>query len=378
MTAQAISGARILTDGQWCDNHAIIIDAGRIVSIVPADSLDAALPIEHLDGGHLLPGFIDTQVNGGGGVLFNDQPTIEGIANMAAAHHRFGTTALLPTLISDDLDVIARAIAAVDEAIAAGVPGIIGIHVEGPFLNPAKHGIHNAAKFRTLDDHAIALLSSLKHGKTLVTLAPECAAPGVIAALTQAGVIVAAGHSLASFADMERAVAEGLSGVTHLYNAMTQLGSREPGLVGAAIDLGLTSGLIVDGHHVHPAALRAAFRAKGAGELMLVTDAMPNLGLTVDGFALGDVWITIEDGVLRGPDGTLAGSALDMAQAVRNAVNMMHVDIATASQMASGTPAAFLGLIDNYGVLAPGKRADFVYLDDAMMPQGTWIGGERR
>jgi N-acetylglucosamine-6-phosphate deacetylase len=377
MTARAISGARILTDGQWRDHHAIIVDAGQIVSIVPADSLDAAMPIEQLVGGVLLPGFIDTQVNGGGGVLFNDHPTRDGIATIAAAHRRFGTTASLPTLISDDLDVIARAIAAVDEAIVAGVPGIIGIHIEGPFLNPAKHGIHNAAKFRTLDEDAIALLSSLQHGKTLVTLAPECAQPGVIAALTGRGVIVAAGHSLASFADMERAVAEGLSGATHLYNAMTQLGSREPGLVGAAIDLGLTSGIIVDGHHVHPATLRAAFRAKGAAELMLVTDAMPNLGLSVDGFALGDIWITVEDGVLRGPDGTLAGSALDMTQAVRNAVSMMHVEIATASQMASGTPAAFLGLTDNYGALAPGKRADFVHLDDAMMPQGTWIAGEQ-
>jgi N-acetylglucosamine-6-phosphate deacetylase len=378
MTAQAISGARILAKDQWLDHHAVLVEHGRITSIVPADSVDATTPVEQLDGGMLLPGFIDTQVNGGGGVLFNDHPTIEGIASMAAAHRRFGTTAMLPTLISDDLDVIARAIAAVDEAISSGVLGIIGIHIEGPFLNPAKHGIHNAAKFRTLDDEAIALLCSLKHGKTLVTLAPECAAPGVIAALTGRGVIVAAGHSLASYADMERAVGEGLSGVTHLYNAMTQLGSREPGLVGAAIDLGLASGLIVDGHHVHPAALRAAFRAKGAAELMLVTDAMPNLGLSVDGFALGDIWITVEDGVLRGPDGTLAGSALDMAQALRNAVNMMHVEIASASQMASGTPAAFLGLTDNYGALAPGKPADFVHLDNAMMPQGTWIGGERR
>jgi N-acetylglucosamine-6-phosphate deacetylase len=377
MTAQAISGARILANGQWLDHHAVLIERGRITSIVPADSVDATTPVEPLDGGMLLPGFIDTQVNGGGGVLFNDHPTIEGIASIAAAHRRFGTTALLPTLISDDLDVIARAIAAVDEAIASEVPGVIGIHIEGPFLNPAKHGIHNADKFRTLDDDAIELLCSLQHGKTLVTLAPECAAPGVITALAKRGVIVAAGHSLASYTDMERAVAEGLSGVTHLYNAMTQLGSREPGLVGAAIDLGLTSGLIVDGHHVHPAALRAVFRAMGAGELMLVTDAMPNLGLSVDGFALGDIWIRVEDGALRGPDGTLAGSALDMAQAVRNAVNMMHIEIATASQMASDTPAAFLGLTSDYGALEPGKRADFVHLDDAMMPQGTWIAGEQ-
>ncbi len=358
------------------DNHALIVDNGNIVSIVAADSLAEALPVEQIEGGFLLPGFIDTQVNGGGGVLFNDCPTVDGIAAIAAAHRAFGTTAMMPTLISDDLDVIAHAIEAVDAAICQGIPGIIGIHIEGPFLNPIKHGIHNASKFRILDDDAIALLSSLRHGKTLVTLAPECAAPGTIAALAERGVVVAAGHSMAGYADMERAVAEGLSGVTHLYNAMTPLGSREPGLVGAAIDLGLISGLIVDGHHVHPAALRAAFRAKGKSELMLVTDAMPNVGAMAEGFALGDTWITVVGGALRGPDGTLAGSALDMATALRNAVNMMQIDIASASIMASSTPAAFLGLSNNYGVLAEGKRADIVHLDARMMPQATWIAGQ--
>lgn len=377
MTRKAIAGARILAGRQWFDDHALLVADGTISAVRPVDALDGDAEVEWLDGGVLLPGFIDTQVNGGGGVLFNDRPDVDGIAAIAQVHRRFGTTALLPTLISDEPAVIARAIAAVDEAILAGVPGVVGIHIEGPFLNAHKRGIHEARRIRPLDAAAVELIASLRHGVTLVTLAPECAAPGLIAELTRRGIIVAAGHSLATYDDMVRAAGEGLRGVTHLFNAMSQLGSREPGLVGAAMDLRLTSGLIVDGHHVHPATLRAAYRAMGADALMLVTDAMSTVGHAADGFRLGETWIRAEDAALRGPDGTLAGSTLDMAQALRNAVTMMDLDLATASRMASGTPAALLGLTDRIGTIAPGRRADLVHLDDALMPLATWIGGQR-
>jgi N-acetylglucosamine-6-phosphate deacetylase len=377
MTRTAITGAQILSGGRWLEDHALLVEDERISAICSIATLSTDVEIETLNGGWLLPGFIDTQVNGGGGVLFNDQPTVEGIAAIAQAHRTFGTTALLPTLISDDPDVIARAIAATDEAIACGVPGVVGIHIEGPFLNPLKHGIHDAAKIRTLDDRAITLLSSLDRGRTLVTLAPECAPPGAIAELTARGVVVAAGHSLATYHDMVRAVAEGLTGVTHLYNAMTQLGSREPGLVGAAMDLGLTSGLIVDGHHVHPAALRTALKALGKKRVMLVTDAMPTVGTGLDGFSLGSQQIDRQDGALRGADGTLAGSDLDMNQAFRNALSMMQIDMITASQMASTTPAEFLGLSSSHGTIDVGMRADLVLLDSALHATATWIAGAR-
>jgi N-acetylglucosamine-6-phosphate deacetylase len=373
---KAISGAKVLADGVWLDDHAVMIEGGVIAAIVAIADVPNDCDIETLAGGWLVPGFIDTQVNGGGGVLFNDVPTVEGIAAIAAAHRRFGTTAMLPTLISDDLDVTAAAIQAVDDAMAAGVPGIIGIHIEGPFLNTGKHGIHDARKFRTLDDEAIALLSSLKHGKTLVTLAPELAPPGAIAKLVANGVIVAAGHSLATYDDMTRAMAEGLSGVTHLFNAMSPLESRAPGIVGAAFDSSLICGIIVDGHHVHPASLRAAFRAKSSGELMLVTDAMPTVGSSATSFRIGQTDIALENGQLTAADGTLAGSDLDMASAVRNAVAMMHIDLPASSLMASATPAAFLGLA-NHGRIAAGYAADMVHLDAALTARVTWIAGSR-
>jgi N-acetylglucosamine-6-phosphate deacetylase len=378
MTSHAISGAPILAGGQWHADHALVIGTdGLIADCVRSDDLPAGLPVERVTGGVLLPGFVDTQVNGGGGVLLNDAPTVDGVATIAAAHRQFGTTALLPTLISDDFVVIERAIAAVDRAIAEGVAGVIGIHIEGPFLNADKRGIHDASKFKPLDRAAVAMLSALRGGKTLVTLAPEQAGEGAIAALVAAGVIVSAGHSLASYDAMAAAAAEGLSGVTHLFNAMTQMEGRAPGVVGAAIDLRLISGMIIDGHHVHPASLRAAFRAKGAGELMLVTDAMPTVGSDADGFVLGGRAIAARDGALRAADGTLAGSTLDMAAAVRHAMAMLHIDLATASRMASGTPAAFLGLSASHGDLLPGMRADIVHLDADHQPLATWIAGVR-
>jgi N-acetylglucosamine-6-phosphate deacetylase len=377
MTVTAITGARVLTDDGWQDDHAVMIADGVIRAVVPDNAIPADAKLLRLDGGMLVPGFIDTQVNGGGGVLFNDQPTVAGITAIAAVHRRFGTTAMLPTLISDDLHVVAAAIAAVDVAIADSVPGIIGIHIEGPYLNPDKRGIHDAAKFRTLDDEAIALLSSLKHGKTLVTLAPELAPPGAIAALVARGVIVAAGHSLADYETMQRAIDEGLRGVTHLFNAMSQFEGRAPGVVGAAFDSDLYCGVIVDGHHVHPASLRAAYRAKGADRLMLVTDAMPTVGTTARSFEIGDTEVLVQDGALRSADGTLAGSNLDMATAVRNSVAMVKLDPITACQMASRTPAEFLGIADTHGRMASGYRADLVHLDNTCHVQATWIGGAR-
>lgn len=375
MTVTAFTGARILTPEGWRDDHAVLVDGGTIQGVIAASHVGPGAVRHHLDGGFLVPGFVDVQVNGGGGVLLNDRPDVEGVRVIAAAHRSFGTTALLPTLISDDLDTVARAIVAVEAAIEQGVPGVVGIHIEGPFLNGGKPGIHDAGKFRRLDAEAVALLASLRGGVTLVTLAPELAEPEVIRALTRRGVVVSAGHTLATYEQMRTAADAGLTGVTHLFNAMTQFDSRAPGVVGAGLDLGLTSGLIVDGHHVHPAALRVALAAAGPGRLMLVTDAMPTVGSADKRFMLGGRLIVAEDGACRAEDGTLAGSDLDMAQAVRNAVRLVGVDLATASVMASTTPARFLRLGDRLGSIAPGLRADLVHLDTALGVAGVWTAG---
>lgn len=375
MIVHAIAASRVWAAGRWLDDHAVVVSNGTIAAIVPIDRLPSNASVEICDGGTLLPGFIDTQVNGGGGVLFNDQPTIDGVRAIAEAHRRYGTTALLPTLISDEFTTIRRAIAAVDEAIEQSVAGIVGIHIEGPFLNHGKSGIHDAGTFRTLDEQSVEMLVSLKNGRTLVTLAPEVAPTGMIRLLVDRGVIVAAGHTLATYEQMQSAIEEGLTGVTHLFNAMSQLESRAPGVVGAALDGPLTCGLILDGHHVHPASARAAYRAKGPDELMLVTDAMSTVGGGASQFELGGQTIFAVDGALRSASGTLAGSTLDMASAVRNCMAMMRVDLAVASQLASATPARFIGLGERYGIIAEGYRADLVVLDREWNVSRTWIGG---
>jgi N-acetylglucosamine-6-phosphate deacetylase len=377
-TATALTGSRILAGRDWLSDHALVLDGGRIAAITPLTSVPSTMAHVSLEGGSLVAGFVDLQVNGGGGALLNDHPTVETIATMAAAHQRFGTTAMLPTLISADLAVVAQAIAAVDAAIAAGVPGIAGIHIEGPFLNRDKAGIHDHSKFRTIDADAIKLLSSLRNGRTLVTLAPETCPPGTISALVGRGVIVSAGHSLASYDQMQAAMAEGLSGVTHLYNAMSQMESRAPGTVGAALlDDRCVCGLIVDGRHVHPAAMRIAYAMKGYAGIALVTDAMSTLGSDQLNFSFNGQIIHADGGSCIAADGTLAGSNLDMATAVRNAIAMIGVDMRDALTMASATPATLIGLDAETGRIAPSLRADIVHLDDALEVRSTWIGGKR-
>jgi N-acetylglucosamine-6-phosphate deacetylase len=370
----ALVNARVLLPQGLREGLAVTMADGRIRSV--SSEPPAGATIVDCGGAMLLPGFIDTQVNGGGGVLFNDAPTVETIGTIARAHRRFGTTGLLPTLISDDLDVVAAAIRAVDDAIEAGVPGVLGIHIEGPFLSFARRGIHDAARLRRIDKDAIALLGSARHGKTLVTLAPECVSPGDISALVAAGVIVAAGHSEADYDVVRRAIGEGVSGFTHLFNAMSPLVNRAPGMTGAALeDDRTTAGLIVDGHHVHPAVIRIALKAKGHERLMLVTDAMALTGTDGDHFLLQGREIRRDGDRLVDAVGTLAGSTLTMAAAVSNMIAQTGIDLRRAVAMASSTPATFLGLADRTGAIAPGLAADLILVDDGWQVRRSWIAG---
>ena len=371
----ALCPSRLLAPDGFESGLCLLIEGGRIVDLLPLESCPAGASREFLDG-DLVPGFIDLQVNGGGGVLFNDEPTVEGMEAIGRAHGAFGTTGFLPTLISDDLEVIDRGMRAVEAAIEKGVPGVLGIHIEGPFINREKRGIHDERKIRRIDDSAIRLLTSLAKGVTLVTIAPELAPAGSIEALAEAGVIVAAGHTAASYEDMHDALGRGVTGFTHLFNAMTQLSGRSPGAVGAALESDSAwCGIIADGFHVHPASLRVALAAKGPDKLVLVTDAMPTVGSDRTTFALGGRSIRLEDGRLTAEDGTLAGSNLDMAAAVANATRLMGVDLAAAVRMGSINPARAIGIEGTTGALCPGLRADLALLDQDGHVTRTWISG---
>jgi N-acetylglucosamine-6-phosphate deacetylase len=374
----ALVNGRMLGDSGVLHERAVLLDGDRIVDVVAADDPRCECASRHDLGGHLLlPGFLDTQVNGGGGVLFNDEPSVNAIRAIGDAHRRFGTTGFLPTLISDDLEVVARAIEAVRSAIEGGVSGVLGIHIEGPYLNVVRKGVHNSKKLRGLDEGAIDLLTSLRGGKTLVTLAPEMTTPGIISKLASAGVIVSAGHTNATYGEIRTALKHGLTGFTHLFNAMSQLTGRAPGVVGAALDdQGSWCGIIVDGRHVDPTVLRIALRCKRRDRFMLVTDAMPSVGATEKSFSLQGRMISVADGVLVDEDGTLAGSACDMASMVRNAVQLLGVELAEAARMASRYPAEFLGLGGELGRIAPGYRANLVLVDDGLDVKQTWIDGQ--
>lgn len=373
----ALVNGRVLLPHGPAEGVCVVLEGGMIAAVATAPPGDAR--IADLAGRMLLPGFIDVQVNGGGGVLFNDSPDVATIAAIGAAHRRFGTTGFLPTLISDDPDKLAAAIAAVDAAIEAGVPGVLGIHLEGPFLNPARRGIHRADKLRALGESDIARITSARGGRTVVTLAPEMTSPRQIARLAEAGVIVAAGHSAADYDTARAAIAAGVRGATHLFNAMTPLETRAPGLVGAVLeDDALFAGVIADGHHVHPAALKIALKAKGAERLMLVTDAMSSAGHDGFEFALQGRTIRRDGDRLTDSHGVLAGSTLTMAAAFANIMRFTGASPAQAAQMASATPAAFLGLEHRMGRIAPGMQADLVVLDEGGAVTASWIAGQEQ
>jgi N-acetylglucosamine-6-phosphate deacetylase len=359
-------------------NAAVLIEGTRIKAVLPRNELEASTPVRTMPASAwLAPGFIDVQVNGGADVLFNDLPTPEGIRAIARAHCRFGTTALLPTLISDTTEKMQAALAAVEQLVEAE-PSILGIHLEGPFLSPEKPGVHALRHIRRPGSKDAEMLVAPRRGVTVVTLAPEEVPSGFIRRLASAGVRVCLGHSVATYAQTRAAMAEGLTGFTHLFNAMRPLAAREGGPIVAALESSDSwFGMIVDGVHVEPAVLRLALR--GLARPILVTDAMPPVGGTRSSFALYGEEIAIHDGRCARQDGTLAGAVLDMASAVRNCVTLLGVPLETALRFASAHPASFLGVDGWLGRLAPGYRANIVALEPGSVTiLATCTAGEFR
>ncbi|WP_339865687.1 N-acetylglucosamine-6-phosphate deacetylase [Paremcibacter congregatus] len=328
--------------------------------------------------GMLAPGFVDVQVNGGGGYLFNNAPDLETLKAMGAAHAAFGTTGFMPTLVTDDIAVMQQAADAVAVALAQNLPGVLGVHFEGPHLAGARKGIHPENHIRELSEQELIVYARNDLGDKMITLAPETVAPDVIAVLVGLGVKVCLGHSNADYETTQAALAAGATGFTHLFNAMSRLNSRDPGMVGAALlDPDSWCGIILDGHHVHAGTARLAHHAKPRGKMMLVTDSMSLIGTQEESFPFFGELIFRDGDRLANGDGVLAGSHLDMATAVRNAVTYLGIEYEEALRMASLYPAEFLGQDQTRGRLTVGGAADFILLKDDRTVQGTWIGGKK-
>ena len=355
-------------------NQLIKVKDGKIDAIEPSKHQDDAIPLTGL----VVPGFIDVQVNGGGGVLFNNQPSLETLITMSRAHQQFGSTAILPTLITDDLETMQKAADAMAQAIAQEVPGIIGIHFEGPHLSQPKKGIHPQQHIRQISSEEMALFTRQDIGLVCVTLAPENVPTEIIKELVSANVKVCLGHSNASAQQTQAALKAGATGFTHLFNAMSPLQGREAGVVGAAL-LDSTSycGLIVDHEHVENISCQLAIKCKTAKHIMLVTDAMSHVGSDQAVLEFAGMQINRQGNKLTIEDGRLAGSALDMATALRNCIQDLNCTVEDALVMASTTPATFLELDNQKGYLSAGYDADWVVLNDKYNVNATYIAGEQ-
>jgi N-acetylglucosamine-6-phosphate deacetylase len=368
------------------DGHAVVVEDGRITAVVPASSVPAGAQEQRLpEDALLVPGFLDAQVNGAGGVLFNETPTVEAALAIAAAARRSGTTGLLPTFITDDQTQMRHACEAVLEALSRPASGVLGVHLEGPFISGERPGVHDPRFIRAPDAKDVEYLSALperlasKKGRLLLTLAPEQVEDSFIARLTSAGAVLSAGHTAASYERTREALAAGLRGFTHMFNAMPAAQNRQPGVgVAALMSTESWCGVIVDGIHVHPAMLKMLLKIKPRGKVFLVTDAMPPVGTNATSFTLYGHTILRRDGRLVTENGTLAGADIDMAAAVRNCVHLLELPLEESLRMASLYPASFLGLDDQLGRVAPGYRADLTLLRPDLSVLATWVGGQEQ
>ena len=374
---QALLGSQIFCGKRFYDDHALLVEGKSIVDIVDKNNTPDNFNKIELDQGILAPGFIDLQVNGGGGVLFNNSPNKESLNTIIKAHQFFGTTSVMPTVISDSLEVLEQCIKTVTEEIKNN-SSLLGIHIEGPFFNTKYRGVHQKQYISAINSDYLNLFESLKGFPVMLTLAPECISSQQLKHLTSLGIKTLAGHSDATYDELDDAIKNGLDGFTHLFNAMGQISAREPGVVGAALHFENTfASIIVDLHHVHPSLIQLAYQLKPKGKLFFISDSMATIHHGKPSFELYDEVVSELDGRLVNSEGKLAGSSITQIDAVKNAYQKCNIPLNQALAMASRYPAEYLGIANHLGSLKPGYRADLVHFDSNFKVHNAWVSGKQ-
>ena len=374
---QALLGSQIFCGERFYDDHALLVEGKSIVDIVDKNNTPDNFNKIELDQGILAPGFIDLQVNGGGGVLFNNSPNKESLNTIIKAHQFFGTTSVMPTVISDSLEVLEQCIKTVTEEIKNN-SSLLGIHIEGPFFNTKYRGVHQKQYISTINSDYLNLFESLKGFPVMLTLAPECISSQQLKHLTSLGIKTLAGHSEATYDELDDAIKNGLDGFTHLFNAMGQISAREPGVVGSALHFENTfASIIVDLHHVHPSLIQLAYQLKPTGKLFFISDSMATINHGKPSFELYDEVVNESDGRLVNSEGKLAGSSITQIDAVKNAYQKCNIPLNQALAMASRYRAKYLGIANHLGSLKPGYRADLVHFDSNFKVHNTWVSGKQ-
>ena len=374
---QALIGAQLFSGKEFFDNRALLIDGENIIDVINEHDIPNNFEIQKLNGGILSPGFIDLQVNGGGGKLFNNSPDKESLNAIIEAHQHFGTTSIMPTVISDSLNVLKRCATTISEEIESN-KSLLGVHIEGPFFNVKYRGVHQKQYINTINSDYLNLFESLQDFPVMLTLAPECISTKQLKHLKSLGFKILAGHTDASYDQLEEAIKYGLDGFTHLFNAMGQISAREPGVVGSALTFdNTTASIIVDLHHVHPSLIQMVYKQKPQGKLFFVSDSMATIHHGEPSFELYDEVVSESNGRIINSEGKLAGSSITQIDAIKNAYQSCNIPLNEALAMASRYPAEYLGVANYLGSLESGYRADLTHFDLDFQVQNVWVAGKQ-
>lgn len=374
---QALIGAQLFSGKEFFDNRALLIDGENIIDIINEHNIPNNFETQKLNGGILSPGFIDLQVNGGGGKLFNNSPDKQSLNTIIEAHQHFGTTSIMPTVISDSLNVLKRCTTTISEVIENN-KSLLGVHIEGPFFNVKYRGAHQKQYINTINSDYLNLFESLKDFPVMLTLAPECISTKQLKHLKSLGFKILAGHTDASYDQLKEAIKYGLDGFTHLFNAMGQISAREPGVVGSALTFdNAAASIIVDLHHVHPSLIQMAYKQKPQGKLFFVSDSMATIHHGEPSFELYDEVVSESNGRIINSEGKLAGSSITQIDAIKNAYQSCNIPLNDAIAMVTRYPAEYLGVANYLGSLKSGYRADLTHFDLDFQVHNVWVAGKQ-